>query len=131
MVTFVQGDAFAFGPQDWKGLVPNSTSTTWMVSDLIAYPDRVLKLLDTWCGGRWASHMIVTMKFQQNVDWKSLNQAREMTRKHGYHCRAKHFFNNKNEVTLMIQDTKLGNIESGNGVNVAKDVAVPMYKVVS
>ena len=30
-----------------------------------------------------------------------ISRAEEVARKHGYACRTKHFFNNKNEVTLM------------------------------
>lgn len=47
--------------------------------------------------------MVVTVKFQGHaIPWDALNAAINVTRKHGYKCHAKHFFNNKNEVTLMI-----------------------------
>ena len=47
--------------------------------------------------------MIVTMKFQGNdPDFDELNTAVRSVEKLGYHCRVKHFFNNKNEVTFMV-----------------------------
>jgi hypothetical protein len=101
MVEFVKGDAFTF--------VPNLSNNkdqppTWMVSDVIAYPERVHELLNRWCGGEWASYMIVTMKFQGDQPaFSDLEHGINIAERHGYECRAKHFFNNKNEVTLMIQ----------------------------
>jgi hypothetical protein len=47
--------------------------------------------------------MIVTMKFHgTQPDFPALQEAMNLARHHGYHIRAKHFFNNKNEVTLML-----------------------------
>jgi 23S rRNA C2498 (ribose-2'-O)-methylase RlmM len=81
-----------------------------MVSDVIAYPDKIAALLDRWCGGHWASNMIVTLKFQGDTPaWEDLDTAIGIARQHGYECRAKHFFNNKNEVTLMVQEEQLAN----------------------
>ena len=36
----------------------------WMVSDVIAYPERVTELLQRWGGNNWADRMVLTMKFQ-------------------------------------------------------------------
>lgn len=105
MVTFIKGDAFTYEPPwaDDSRLATRAPEGTWMVSDVIAYPERVKELLDRWCGGKWAGNMIVTAKFQgDTIPWKSLNAAVESATKHGYECRVKHFFNNKNEVTLMV-----------------------------
>jgi hypothetical protein len=33
-----------------------------------------------------------------------LDHAIDIAKRHGYECRAKHFFNNKNEVTMMIHE---------------------------
>jgi hypothetical protein len=47
--------------------------------------------------------MIVTMKFQgDEPSLNDLDHAITLAQQYGYHCRAKHFFNNKNEATLMI-----------------------------
>ena len=56
-VTFVQGDAFTFEPAQ-------AQAGGWMVSDVIAYPERVTELLERWAGGGWAERMVLTMKFQ-------------------------------------------------------------------
>jgi hypothetical protein len=104
-IEFIKGDAFTFEPR------PRTSTTTtsivkevWMVSDIIAYPDRILELLSRWCGGKWADCMVVTMKFHgSQPDLDAIDQAVQVAQIHGYHCRAKHFFNNKNEVTLMIR----------------------------
>eukprot|EP00522_Entomoneis_paludosa_P008678 CAMPEP_0172444922 /NCGR_PEP_ID=MMETSP1065-20121228/4935_1 /TAXON_ID=265537 /ORGANISM="Amphiprora paludosa, Strain CCMP125" /LENGTH=83 /DNA_ID=CAMNT_0013195685 /DNA_START=17 /DNA_END=268 /DNA_ORIENTATION=+ len=55
------------------------------------------------------------MKFQASatassgsvVAWNELEHAMAIAVSHGYHCRAKHFFNNKNEVTLMLHDQSI------------------------
>jgi hypothetical protein len=123
MVEFVKGDAFAFAPTAAPTATAATTTTsnnrpspteegvapehTWMVSDVIAYPERVIELLERWCGGRWAKYLIVTMKFQGDKPaLDDLDHAIDVVESHGYHCRAKHFFNNKNEVTLMIHEKK-------------------------
>jgi FtsJ-like methyltransferase len=95
LVKFVKGDAFTYKPDK---------QADWMISDVIAYPERVSELLDVWCGERLAKHMIVTVKFQGSTpSWDALDTAIKVARDHGYYARAKHFFNNKNEVTLMVQ----------------------------
>ena len=50
-----------------------------------------------------AANMIVTVKFQgSNPSWTDLDEAIRVAQSHGYCARAKHFFNNKHEVTLML-----------------------------
>lgn len=95
-VTFVQGDAFTFEPENGH--------VDWMVSDIIAYPDRVLELIHLWCGKELAQNMIITMKFQGTTpSWEDLDDALQVAKSYSYAARAKHFFNNKNEVTLMLR----------------------------
>ena len=96
-VTFIQGDAFTFAPVDEPRRVD------WLVSDVIAYPERVAELLERWCGCGWAHTMVVTMKFQGDADWDALERACDVARAHHYDVRPKHFFSNKNEVTLMLR----------------------------
>ena len=92
-VRFVTGDAFAWRPE---------AQVDWLVSDIIAFPERVAELLQAWCGGHLAKHMIVQMKFRGEPDWLALQAALDVARTCGYATRAKHFFNDKNEVTLML-----------------------------
>jgi len=97
MVQFIQGDAFTYQPPNYEQL------DYWMISDIIAYPERITDLLKIWCSNKWASNMIVTMKFQGNEpDLNELDMAIQVVKGCGYVCRVKHFFNNKNEVTFMV-----------------------------
>jgi len=103
LVRFEQGDAFTFTPEAEQGGSGAGEAAVWMVSDVIAYPERVTELLERWCGGGWAQRMVVTMKFQGDTpDWDELQVAIDRARELGFACRAKHFFSNKNEVTLML-----------------------------
>lgn len=98
MVEFVKGDAFAFEPPE-----KSMGDDVWMISDVIAYPERATELLRRWCAEKWASNMIVTMKFQgDEPDFDELNNAINVVEDLGYRCRVKHFFNNKNEVTFLV-----------------------------
>lgn len=101
-VQFIKGDAFAFEPT-----MVEKGQDCWMVSDVIAYPDRIIELLDKWCSGKLASHMIVTMKFQgEEPALDELERAIDLVESHSYQCRVKHFFNNKNEVTFMVSEIR-------------------------
>ena len=96
-VTFHQGDAFTFSVEGLEGGVVD-----WMVCDVAAYPERVSEMIERWCGV--AKRLVITMKFRgPEPDWACLEQALAIGRWKGYHARAKHFFNNKNEVTLMLR----------------------------
>jgi 23S rRNA C2498 (ribose-2'-O)-methylase RlmM len=103
MVQFVKGDAFTFAPEENE----EKKGDVWMVSDVIAYPERVNELLTRWCSNHWARYMIITMKFQgEKPAFDDLDHALNLVEQYGYQCRAKHFFNNKNEVTLMIHENQ-------------------------
>jgi len=95
-VAFAKGDAFAFEPP--------VDAVDLLVSDVIAYPDRILKLVEDWCGAGRCERAIVTMKFRGDApDLDALNAALRAAEDRGYAARAKHFFSNKNEVTLMLR----------------------------
>ena len=91
-VQFVKGDAFGWlPPQPVNGLV----------SDIIAYPERAAELLEKWCGATAMQWFVVQMKFKGAPDWTALDNARRIAHHHGYLVRARHFFNDKNELTLL------------------------------
>lgn len=95
-VTFIQADAFAFEPPG--GYVE------WMVSDVAAYPERAVELLERWCKRQWASRMVVTMKFTGDPpDFDAIDEAAAAAEAAGYAFRAMHHFSNKNEVSLMVE----------------------------
>ena len=101
-VDFVQGDAFTFPPR----------KVDWLVSDVIAFPDRVVEIIDSWSG--MAKRMVLTMKFTgDEPDWEALLRAKQAAQKRGYALRAKHFFANKNEVTLMLAPAEAEAGEAG------------------
>mmetsp|Transcript_6029 Transcript_6029/g.13445 ORF Transcript_6029/g.13445 Transcript_6029/m.13445 type:complete len:454 (+) Transcript_6029:889-2250(+) len=117
-VKFIQGDAFSYRPP---------RQVTWMVSDIISYPERVAELLQDWCGQKWAKYMVLTVKFRGlEPTWNSLYNAMQVASANGYQARAKHFFNNKNEVTLMLRDneTRDEGIETKVG-----ELPQPIYKI--
>jgi 23S rRNA (cytidine2498-2'-O)-methyltransferase len=139
MVQFIQGDAFSYQPPwatetDGGPLVlKRAPKGTWMVSDVIADPERVIELLDRWCGGKWAGHMIITSKFQgESTPWDAIDAAIQIATNHGYQCRVKHFFNNKNEVTLMVSERNDGTTRDDGSVEKAPNssfLGKPMYPV--
>ncbi len=92
-MNWLRGDAFKFRPHE---------PVDWLVSDVAAYPERVVELLDVWCGGKQARSMVVQMKFKGATDWAALDEALAVALRHGFAARARHFFNDKNEVTLMV-----------------------------
>jgi hypothetical protein len=101
-VQFIKGDAFSFEPAQ-----NDRNSDVWMVSDVIAQPERAVELVNEWCLNKWANSIIVTIKFMgESPNWEALQNAKQAARRHGYeYCRVKHFFNNKNEISLMISRT--------------------------
>jgi 23S rRNA C2498 (ribose-2'-O)-methylase RlmM len=112
---FVQDDAFTFSPLDARPGRPGAP-VDWLVSDVIAFPERVAPLLQAWCGGRWARvGLVVTMKFKgTEPNLAALAAALDAAEALGYVARAKHFFSNKNEVTIMLAPGAPG---AGGGEN--------------
>ena len=91
-IEFVRGDAFR-----WQPAAP----VDGLVSDVIAAPERATQLLQNWCSQRWMRWFVVQLKFKGEPSWDELERALACGRQSGYVVRAKHFFNDKNEVTVM------------------------------
>lgn len=91
-VFFHKADAFSWRPE---------RHVDWLVSDVVAYPDRILELIDVWAGEHLATHIVVQMKFRGAPDHTKIEDGLARLRAAGYGARARHFFNDKNEVTLM------------------------------
>lgn len=113
-VTFIAGDAFRYTPPWGMNGEESDTPaeskqheegpTYWMVSDVVAYPKRAVELVTRWATAEWAQVMVITMKFQgDEVDWDAIHEAAAVARQCGYTFRSKHFFSNKNEVTMMLR----------------------------
>lgn len=91
-VTFLPADAFA-----WRPAQP----VAWLVSDIIAFPERVRELLAAWLPERLCERFVVQVKFKGDPDWPAVDAAQEAAIDAGYHVLVRHFFNDKNELTLM------------------------------
>ncbi|MBI5610950.1 MAG: hypothetical protein HY902_18910 [Deltaproteobacteria bacterium] len=91
-IQFIAADAFAWRPP---------RPVDWIVSDIIAYPERVPDLLQVWCGGALADRLVIQMKFKGWPDFDLIGAALRVCSTAGYFARAKHFFNDKHEITLM------------------------------
>lgn len=90
-VRFVRGDAFAWQPE---------RPADGLLCDIIAAPDRSCALLANWCKHGWMNWFVVQLKFKGEPAWQTIDDALAAARSHGYAARAKHFFNDKNELTL-------------------------------
>ena len=84
-VTCVQQSAFALLP----------TECDWLFSDIIAYPDRLLGLVQNWITAGVARRIVCTVKFQGAVDHDAIDRFRAIPG-----SRLFHLFQNKNEMTF-------------------------------
>ena len=77
------------------GLDPRTLSSVdWLVSDIICYPDRMLRLLERWLVAHPRASYISTIKFKGSVDLAPL---RAFVTAHGGTLR--HLFHGKHELT--------------------------------
>lgn len=92
-VEVVLGDAFRFEPPQ---------PLDWLVSDIVAYPERIVALLGSLAALAPAQG-VVQMKFQGAVDWAAIDAGLAAAAGQGYAARARHVFNDKNEVTIALR----------------------------
>lgn len=62
---FIRGDAFAYRPP---------RPADWLLCDVIAAPQRSVKLLLDWLRHGWARRFVVTIKFKGTADFAALDQ---------------------------------------------------------
>ena len=91
-LTFVRGDAFRFAPQ---------APVDWLLCDVIAFPDRVLALLEHWLTDRWCRKFCATIKFRGRGDYSMLEPFKTMLEGSGAEFQLRRLNSNKNEVTAM------------------------------
>ena len=89
---FVRGDAFRFAPP---------APVDWLLCDVIAYPDRVLALLERWLTERWCRKFCATIKFRGHGDYAMLERFKTMLEESGAEFQLRRLNSNKNEVTAM------------------------------
>lgn len=83
------------------GLEPESVGKIdWLFSDVICYPDRLLRLVERWRAGNWARNFVCTIKFQGETDFAALSAFLSVPG-----SRAFHLFHNKHELTWVSLDT--------------------------
>lgn len=86
-VRYVQQSAFALKPAD-IGRVD------WLFSDIICYPERLLRLVQEWKASGLVRNMVCTIKFQGETDFKMTDSFLDIPG-----SSAVHLYNNKHEIT--------------------------------
>jgi 23S rRNA (cytidine2498-2'-O)-methyltransferase len=86
-VKYVQQSAFGLKPADIGPV-------DWLFSDIICYPERLLRLVREWQDSGLAKNMVCTIKFQGETDHKA---TAEFLKTAGSY--AMHLYNNKHEIT--------------------------------
>ena len=67
LVKFQAHDAFTLLPQDIGKM-------DWVFSDVICYPERLLKWIRQWLDSGLVNNMICTIKMQGEIDWKLIEE---------------------------------------------------------
>ncbi|MBI1214342.1 MAG: hypothetical protein GC185_00820 [Alphaproteobacteria bacterium] len=86
-VTHLEQSAFALDPAE-VGPVD------WLFSDIICYPERLLRLVQAWRESGLVKNFVTTIKFQGDTDYKTTQNFLEISG-----SRAMHLYNNKHEIT--------------------------------
>lgn len=77
------------------GLKPETIGPVdWLFSDIICYPERLLRLVKAWKAAGLARNMVCTIKFQGETDFAAIKDFLEIP-----HSFAFHLYNNKHEIT--------------------------------
>lgn len=85
-IQFVQESAFSLDPLRFQQI-------QWVFSDIIAYPDALLKLIENWHTKLPHAHLVFTIKLQGQTDFKTLDTLANYPNATIYHL-----FNNKHEI---------------------------------
>jgi 23S rRNA (cytidine2498-2'-O)-methyltransferase len=85
-VTFREGSAFAVAPEP----------VDWLCSDIVAYPERLLALVQRWIAAGAARNIVCTIKFQGETDHAAAAAFAAIPG-----GRLLHLFHNKHELTFL------------------------------
>jgi 23S rRNA (cytidine2498-2'-O)-methyltransferase len=91
-LTFLRGDAFGYKPPEM---------VDWLLCDVIAFPQRIIELLQTWVAVRWCRRFCVTIKFRGTVEYSLLEPLKAWLAAAGTEFILRRLTNNKNEVTAI------------------------------
>ncbi len=89
-VSWRQGSAFALEPAAFE-----MGGVDWLFSDIIAYPERLLALVQAWIAAGAAERIVCTIKFQGETDFASAEAFAAIPG-----GRVMHLFHNKHELTF-------------------------------
>lgn len=87
LVKFQAHDAFTLKPEELG-------KKDWVFSDVICYPERLLKWIHEWVDSGMTNNMICTIKMQGEIDWPLINQFLEIPE-----SKIVHLNYNKHELT--------------------------------
>lgn len=88
------GSAFALTPDS-----STSERFSWVCSDMAAYPDKVLRFVETWHA--YADVMICTIKLQGTTDHRAIDAFRAIPG-----ATVQHLFHNKHELTVLVDNSQ-------------------------
>lgn len=86
-IKFIRHDAFTIPPEEYGKM-------DWVFSDVICYPERLLKWIEKWLESKLCKNFICTIKMQGEPDWKTIKEFREIPNSKVLHLSA-----NKHELT--------------------------------
>jgi len=86
-IEFRKESAFGLNPQDIG-------TVDWVFSDIICYPERLLRLVNNWIESGLTNNMICTIKFQKETDYKITQEFLNIPG-----SRIMHLYHNKHELT--------------------------------
>jgi len=89
LVKFQAHDAFTLTPEEIGPV-------DWVFSDVICYPERLLKWIQVWLDSGLTKNMICTIKMQGEIDWSLISQFEELAG-----SRIVHLNYNKHELTWL------------------------------
>jgi 23S rRNA (cytidine2498-2'-O)-methyltransferase len=99
LITYVKQDAFKLSPKEFSAKFPK---VTWLFSDIIGAPEKILELVELWSQSTQIKNFVVTIKFKGETDLRSLDAFLQFK-----NSRALHLFHNKHEVTWIWQNEKV------------------------
>ncbi|MEZ0224334.1 MAG: SAM-dependent methyltransferase [Alphaproteobacteria bacterium] len=77
------------------GLKPSDIGPVdWLFSDIICYPERLLRLINEWRAAKLVRNFVTTIKFQGDTDFNALQSFLDIEGSY-----AMHLYNNKHEIT--------------------------------
>ncbi len=91
-VKYVQQSAFALKPEEIG-------KVDWLFSDIICYPERLLRLVQEWKASGLVKNMVCTIKFQGETDFKMTESFLEIAGSTAFHL-----YNNKHEITWICME---------------------------